>query len=998
MTDEIKWCDTRELQSVATLGYFTRDAGQVYARSWPHHEPEGGCHHANGIACRPLPKLKRASLYRLLEQRWNHPAYLLAYQPPAMPYRLGAEVFTRPGALARIGDGIKMQLMLMDVDAHGKTPAEVDAWFDSERPKLEALQAEHGCLVYRSRRGYRIVGVLPRPFEITSARMIVHWKRRYLSWVNYLGRAFTIGTTVNLDKEGIDGLCDWQRLQRLPHDLRTEDGVAEELEVLGDTACIGYWDPVLTEQDYAWAAETLGSLPTRSASTRRRRRSVTEPTPGDGEQYTGRTLLRILLEGRGLLGEQQEPGKWNVVCPMETQHSSSSIEARPREGQAGDSDTVLWERGGRIGNIHCSHTSAGHSRFTLRDWLECFESDAIAAAREECGVRDPNAEAAPGNEAFYVADLNDWTLVGDVVARHLGPHRFYRGDWYIWSAEANVYERHDVPSLRALAEPILRQIWSRAMVMPRGRRGQQAEATPEEVIRRWKGETKKDKEVVRALEKRPGTLLSAEAHPPFLISERSDGLGTRVPLKQLVPFKDRWVGAYSSHEYEPAPDVFLTRTLGCYWDSDLKRGNPPHEWLKFLSSQWGPESEGGNDPASVALLQEWMGTMIAAETRHHKLLYFDGPVRSGKGTLFRLLKAMLGRSYGSFEGLLDERFDLEPLVDKTLAVNADIRWRHPKDMERAVGRLLKLTGGDDIEADRKGRSKVALQPMNVLMGSNVGVSLSDAGGAVVSRMSILRSSTSYLGREDRGLGEKLQKEIPAIAAWALEGFKRLASNGFQFTKPPYHGEAVMEVEEASNPASVFLSDCLEVGPDLWVVVRDLQAAYATHAKENNRGQLSSNSLGRALKNWMKEQKATLRKDYKTISKVRHKAYLGVGLRADAMGMIVSRIDQQLLEQWLTNPRRWTPHENVYGQTVFQYEAWSSSTFKISDAAVHGFGAAGERRHRDDATVSRILASLGLVEDENGVMFFPARVRDPATVHELSRRVDVDDIDDIFSNI
>ena len=42
------------------------------------------------------------------------------------------------------------------------------------------------------------------------------------------------------------------------------------------------------------------------------------------------------------------------------------------------------------------------------------------------------------------------------------------------------------------------------------------------------------------------------------------------------------------------------------------------------------------------LLQEWVGYLLTQDTRQHKILLIVGPPRSGKGTIGRVLRELLG--------------------------------------------------------------------------------------------------------------------------------------------------------------------------------------------------------------------------------------------------------------------------------------------------------------------------------------------------------------------
>jgi putative DNA primase/helicase len=63
----------------------------------------------------------------------------------------------------------------------------------------------------------------------------------------------------------------------------------------------------------------------------------------------------------------------------------------------------------------------------------------------------------------------------------------------------------------------------------------------------------------------------------------------------------------------------------------------PREWISFLAQLW-PE-----DQAAIDTLQEMFGLLLTGDTRHQKAILIVGPMRSGKGTIARVLMKLLGQ-------------------------------------------------------------------------------------------------------------------------------------------------------------------------------------------------------------------------------------------------------------------------------------------------------------------------------------------------------------------
>jgi putative DNA primase/helicase len=95
----------------------------------------------------------------------------------------------------------------------------------------------------------------------------------------------------------------------------------------------------------------------------------------------------------------------------------------------------------------------------------------------------------------------------------------------------------------------------------------------------------------------------------------------------------------------------------------------PTRWLEFLDQLW------PDDPDSIKALQEFFGYVLSGRTDLHKIMLMVGPARSGKGTIARVLAAIIGKGNvaGPTLASLGTNFGLAPLLGKPLAVVSDAR-------------------------------------------------------------------------------------------------------------------------------------------------------------------------------------------------------------------------------------------------------------------------------------------------------------------------------------
>lgn len=215
----------------------------------------------------------------------------------------------------------------------------------------------------------------------------------------------------------------------------------------------------------------------------------------------------------------------------------------------------------------------------------------------------------------------------------------------------------------------------------------------------------------------------------------------------------------------PTPALFTVNGLGFAFDP--KAACP--QWLAFLSQLW-PDDQADHveerEPMrSIDVLQEIMGYVLLPETRFQKMFMLIGPRRSGKGTIARVIKQIVGPDnvcsprLGSLAG----DFGLQPLLRKTVAIIGDVRLSRRIDSAAIVETLLGITGEDPQTVNRKHLTAVdGHLPVRCLLLSNELPNLNDASATLPSRMILLRLRESLYGREDHDLTEKPTTEPPGI--------------------------------------------------------------------------------------------------------------------------------------------------------------------------------------------------------------------------------------------
>lgn len=284
------------------------------------------------------------------------------------------------------------------------------------------------------------------------------------------------------------------------------------------------------------------------------------------------------------------------------------------------------------------------------------------------------------------------------------------------------------------------------------------------------------------------------------------------PAHEIVAFKNGFLH-HPTRTIMPSTDrLFCVSSLDFDYDPSA---NEPTEWLKFLHSLW------PDDPESISTLAEVFGYLLTDDTSQQKMFMLIGPPRCGKGTILRILEALVGYANRVSPSLasLGTQFGLQPLIGKRLAMISDARLSGRADQQPIVENLLRISGEDTITIDRKNMTawsgKMAIR---FVLASNELPAFSDASAALANRFLPFKFNTSFLGKEDHGLTARLLKELPGIVLWALEGLARLNQRGY-FQRPSSADELASDLVDQTSPIRAFVDEMCLVG-EIYQVDRD----------------------------------------------------------------------------------------------------------------------------------------------------------------------------------
>lgn len=265
------------------------------------------------------------------------------------------------------------------------------------------------------------------------------------------------------------------------------------------------------------------------------------------------------------------------------------------------------------------------------------------------------------------------------------------------------------------------------------------------------------------------------------------------------------------------------------FDFDPKAPKPV-EWLKFLGNIW------ENDPDSEACLQEWFGYLLTPDTSLHKMLMVVGPPRAGKGTIGRVLTALIGAKNVAAPsvGKLGDRFALADLLDKSVALFADARLSGRADAVQITEELLGISGEDARTVDVKFKDPVTttLRTRFVFL-TNELPRFGDSSGAIVSRFVFLKLTKTFASNPDLDMLNRLLPELPGILLWALQGWARLRKNR-AFTVPTSAAELREDADALASPVKVWAEECCVLDEKEFTSTTDLYESWRVWCERHGR--------------------------------------------------------------------------------------------------------------------------------------------------------------------
>lgn len=250
--------------------------------------------------------------------------------------------------------------------------------------------------------------------------------------------------------------------------------------------------------------------------------------------------------------------------------------------------------------------------------------------------------------------------------------------------------------------------------------------------------------------------------------------GSIIPNHNMICLVNGALDPIKGKLLKHSADYMLLNKLPINWNPKAKCP----VWIKTLNEIFRGDPE---KKIKTDLIQELMGYLLVADTSQHKFFWMVGSGRNGKSLILKIIERLCGPENCTAMQLhrLNNSHIRAGLLNKLVNISSEI-----EPGEKIPTSLLKaIVAGDQIEADEKGKSSITFRPycrMIACMNPEADKlpRINDSSHGFMERAVFIQFNRIFTEKEqDKGLEQKLIKELSGILAWSMTGLQRLNKRG-----------------------------------------------------------------------------------------------------------------------------------------------------------------------------------------------------------------------------
>jgi putative DNA primase/helicase len=305
-------------------------------------------------------------------------------------------------------------------------------------------------------------------------------------------------------------------------------------------------------------------------------------------------------------------------------------------------------------------------------------------------------------------------------------------------------------------------------------------------------------------------------------------LDTREKANEVIVFQNGVLDIRTRELLKPSPRLWVQGAVEYGWDPSARC--PTFD--RFLGEIYPA------DPEAWQAINEMNGVCMTQDVRFQKGWALIGETRGGKGTLIKLLGALVGTT-----NLVSVSFNdwnrgkaAQNLLGRTVIALPDVRlppatrWRAGGLDHDSVELALRITAGDEVSIPQMyDQAWKGILAAKMILASNKVPNFNDL---ILSDRFIKQAhNQSFKDREDVTLLGRLKAELPGIAVKAMKAYWAACERG-RVIQPKSGLGLKADIEDEANPFSRFVREKFVIDPKGVVLTDDVWFHFRGWCEDN----------------------------------------------------------------------------------------------------------------------------------------------------------------------
>lgn len=263
----------------------------------------------------------------------------------------------------------------------------------------------------------------------------------------------------------------------------------------------------------------------------------------------------------------------------------------------------------------------------------------------------------------------------------------------------------------------------------------------------------------------------------------------------------------------------------------------------------------------IPVIQEYLGYCLIPNTLAQTALFIIGEGGEGKSRIPVLMEHIIGADnvvVGDFEGLQD-KFSTSSLDKQMLFMDDELTLTALDDTSN-FKKIVTAETAMEVEVKGKPKYKTKLYSRIICCGNGAIQSKFDRTDGFYRRLLLCKVRPVHYDKPDRTLSDQLDKEIPGIINWMLEGLCRVVKNGFIIEPSKRMSDEVQSLRDNSDTIQLFMNDEQFIDytfdEEDKVSIKQLYDAYENWCQDNSYLIIHKNTFGKTIR---RTYKSTLSK-------------------------------------------------------------------------------------------------------------------------------------------